>query len=93
MIAKVQDNQKLFRIIFIWYSRTRASQVAQRVKNPPANSGDARDAVSIPGLGRFPGRGNGKPLQYSSLEISMDRKRSLTGYSAWGHKESDMTSD
>ena len=73
MIAKVQDNQKLFRIIFIWYSRTRASQVAQRVKNPPANSGDARDAVSIPGLGRSPGGGHGNPLQYSCLGNPMDR--------------------
>ena len=27
------------------------------VKNPPANSEDARDAVSIPGLGRSPGVG------------------------------------
>ena len=29
------------------------------VKNPPAN---ARDMGSIPGLGRFPGEGNGNPL-------------------------------
>ena len=28
---------------------------------------------SIPGLGRSPGEGNGYPLQYSSLENSMDR--------------------
>ena len=28
---------------------------------------------SIPGSGRFPGKGIGKPLQYSSLENSMDR--------------------
>ena len=27
---------------------------------------------SIPGLGRSPGEGNGNPLQYSSLENSMD---------------------
>ena len=27
---------------------------------------------SIPGLGRFPGEGNGYPLQYSGLENSMD---------------------
>ena len=31
------------------------------------------DAVSIPGLGRSPGGGNGHPLQYSCLENSMDR--------------------
>ena len=39
-------------------------------KNPPANTGDAG---LIPGLGRFPGEGNGKPLQYSCLENPMDR--------------------
>ena len=30
------------------------------------------DPGSIPGLGRSPGEGNGNPLQYSSLENSMD---------------------
>ena len=40
------------------------------VKNPPSNAGDAG---SIPGLGRFPGEGNGNPLQYSCLENPMDR--------------------
>ena len=39
----------------------------QVVKNPPANTGDVRDAGSIPGLGRSPGEGNGNPLQYFSL--------------------------
>ena len=36
------------------------------VKNPSA---DAGDAGSIPGSGRYPGEGNGNPLQYS-WEIS-----------------------
>ena len=40
------------------------------VKNPPANAGDAD---LIPGLGRFPGEGNGNPLQYSYLGNPMDR--------------------
>ena len=43
------------------------------VKNPPANGGDARDMGSVPGLGRYPGVGNDNPLQYFSLENSMDR--------------------
>ena len=47
-----------------------ASLVAQKVKNLPANAGDLG---SIPGSGRFPGEGNGNPLQYSRLENSMDR--------------------
>ena len=44
------------------------------IKNPPANAGDARDAVLIPGSGRSPGVGNGNPLQYSCLENPMDRE-------------------
>ena len=43
------------------------------LKDPPANAGDTRDASLIPGLGRSPGVGNGKPLQYSCLENLMDR--------------------
>ena len=31
------------------------------------------DLGSIPGSGRYPGGGNGNPLQYSLLENSMDR--------------------
>ena len=33
----------------------------------------AGDMGSIPGLGRFPGRGNGNRLQYSCLENSIDK--------------------
>ena len=43
------------------------------VKESSTNAGDARDVGSISGLGRFPGEGNGNPLQYSFLENSMDR--------------------
>ena len=35
----------------------------------PASVGDAGDSVSIPGLGRSPGGGNGNPLQCSCLKI------------------------
>ena len=49
------------------------SQMAQRVKNPPANEGAAGDPVSIPGSGRSLGGGHGSPLQYSCLENPMDR--------------------
>ena len=43
------------------------------IKNLPANAGDARDAGSIPGLGRLAAVGNGSPLQYSCLGNPMDR--------------------
>ena len=42
------------------------------VQNQPANAGDARDVVSIPGLERSPGVGNGNPFQYSCLENLID---------------------
>ena len=40
------------------------------VKNLPANAGDTG---SIPSQGRSPGEENDNPLQYSCLEILMDR--------------------
>ena len=43
------------------------------VKKLPANSGDARDAGSIPDSGRSPGEGNDDRLQYSCLGKPMDR--------------------
>ena len=43
------------------------------VKNLPASAGDVRDEVLIPASGRYPGDGNGNPLQYSCLENPMDR--------------------
>ena len=48
-----------------------ASQVTL-VKNPPADAGDRRDLVLIPGLGRS-GGGHVNPLQYAFLENPMDR--------------------
>ena len=47
------------------------------VKNLLASARGARDTGLIPGSGRYPGEGNGYPLQYSCLENSMDR-------GAWG---------
>ena len=49
------------------------------VNNLPGN---AADAGSILGLGRYPGEGNGNPLQYSHLE-KCHGQRSLAGYSPW----------
>ena len=57
------------------------------IKNLPANTGDARDSGSSPGLGRSHGVGNGNPLQCSCLKNSIER-------GAWqvcGVAESGMT--
>ena len=60
------------------------------VKNMPANTGDAKDVGSIPGLGRFPWRRAWQPtLVFLSGKIL--EQRSLVGYSPWGCKELDMT--
>ena len=37
-----------------------------------ASAWNAGDLGSVPGLGRFPGDGNGNPLQYSCLENPME---------------------
>ena len=37
------------------------------------NAGEAGGPGSIPGSGRFPGKGNGNPLQYACLENPMVR--------------------
>ena len=46
-----------------------ASQLALMVKNLPTKAGDLRDAGSIPGLGRSPGRGRGNPLSILAWRI------------------------
>ena len=82
----------------------RASQVVLVLTNLSA-SADARDMGLIPGLGRFPGGGNGNPLQDSCLGNPMNRgawicsmrnrsmgsAKSQRNYDPWGCKESDMT--
>ena len=55
------------------------------LKESPASAGDAGDAGSIPGSGRFPGRRNGNLLQYYCLENPMDRGP----WQAMIHKELD----
>ena len=50
----------------------------------------AGDPGLIPGLGRFPGEGNGNLLQYCCL-ANPHGQRNLEGYSPWGHKKSDTT--
>ena len=57
------------------------------VKNPPSNAGDAG---LIHGSGRFPGEGNGNPLQYSCLgNITARNTQQATVHGVI--KESDMT--
>ena len=48
-----------------------ASLVAQMLKNLPVMQ---ETQGSVRGLGRYPGKGNGNPLQYSCLENPMDKR-------------------
>ena len=66
---------------------TRASFVAQLVKNLPA----MQETGLIPGLGRSPGERKSYLLQYSGLENSMTGERDLQAYSPWCRKELDTT--
>ena len=78
------EQLSIYPSICIW-----ASRVVLVVKNPPVNAGDTS---SIPGLGRSPGEGHATPLQYSSLENSVDRGAWwVTVY--WGCKELDTTEE
>ena len=52
------------------YVHSRASLVAQMVKNPPANAGNMGSTL---GSGRSPGENNGNPLQYFCLGNPLDR--------------------
>ena len=51
------------------------------------SASNAGGVGSIPGLGRSPGEGDGKPLQ----DFVLGRQRSPAGYSPRGRKELDIT--
>ena len=59
--------------------------MALAIKNLPVNVGDVRDVGSFSGSGRFPGGGQGNPLQYPCLENSVDRG-AWQAPSPWVHK-------
>ena len=61
------------------------------VKNPPANAGDIRDAVLIPGLvRRIPWRRAWQPIP-AFMPGESHGQRSLVGHGLQGCEESDTT--
>ena len=62
---------------------------ASQVTNLPVNAGDARDAGSIPGLGRSPGKE--METHSSVLAGKSYGQRNIVVYSTWGCKVSDTT--
>ena len=72
------------------FSNTTVQSINSSVLSLPWASLVTQMVTCNAGSGRFPGEGNGNPLQYSCLENSMDRG-SLAGYRPWDHKESETT--
>ena len=73
--------------------QSRGFPVALAIKNLSANARHIRDMGSIPGLGRFPGEGNGNALHYSCLENLMDRgawRSTICWVAKIGHDCSDL---
>ena len=68
---------------------TKASPMAQRVKNPCAMQGTQETSVD-PWVGKIPRRRKWQPTPVF-LPGRSHGQRSLPGYSPWGHKESDTT--
>ena len=65
LFKKIRDTKGYLRVSLNTIQIRRGSEVKESACN-------ARDLGLIPGLGRFPGEGNGNPLQYSCLENPMD---------------------
>ena len=66
-ITFVEENSSFLRSLWDFLS-------GSEVKNPHAKAGDTRDVGSVPGLGRYPGGGNGNPLQFPCLGSPRDRE-------------------
>ena len=88
MVAWILSGYSLFPVLFSFFffqgdfSTHIPSPGGSNGKESACNAGGARDWASVPGLGRSPGEGNGKPLQYSCLGNPMDR-RTLMGQCPW----------
>ena len=55
------------------YSLKGACQVALVVKNLPTNAGNIKFVGSVSRSGRSPEGGHGNPLQYSCLEVPLEK--------------------
>ena len=56
------DTTEICSIIRDYYEQLQGFPGGSVVKNPTADAGVLGDTDSIPGLGRYPGGGNGNPL-------------------------------
>ena len=83
-------------IIQMWTSKnrnlcfSRESQVALLVKNPPANTGDVRDTVLIPGSGRFPAIFRTSVRCGMPFDLKNDNHGRMKGKEVWNHTEGQL---
>ena len=76
--------------MFITYIFIKRSFRIAMLKNLSANTGDARDSVSIPGFRKIPWRRKWQPTPVFFPGKSHGQS-SLAGYCLWGRKKLDMT--
>ena len=60
------------RVRHVWVTNTFTFKQREVIVLKSLYCNNVGDLGSIPGSGRFPGEGNGNPLQYSCLENPMD---------------------
>ena len=74
LLLCILDRNKIYIYIYIYISLQNHQLSFPGGSVGKESAYNVGDLVSIPGLGRSPGEGNGNPLQYSCLENSMDRE-------------------
>ena len=65
-LIKINEKKKRKTLVIYWKKKLKKCMYNMV-------SGDTRESNLIAGSGRFPGEGNGNPLQYSCLENPMDK--------------------
>ena len=82
---RMKRTKQILEIITVFSPHILSTYSALSSKDSTSNAGDVG---LIPGLGRFPGEGNGYPLQYSCLGNPMDRgaqRATVHGVARVGH--------
>ena len=79
LVNPANSRPKPFQMATVRATDTGGLNSGTAVRNLPASAGDTRDTSSIPGSGRSPGGGHGKPTAVF-LPGESHGQRSLAGY-------------